>query len=110
LFPQPIASQNRELRSMGYDPGQQDAFRVNIFDLTISPGALQSIVSGIEDIARAYHKPVTELRGQIFDRIYWLNFSESLVMVLDVSSMDSYVFIEVPSDHWGFKERSARTH
>jgi hypothetical protein len=110
VVPQPIQCNNRELRNMGYDPGQQDAYRVNFFDLGITAGALQSIVSGIEDIARAYHKPVTELRGQIFDRIYWLDFSESLVMVLDVNSIDSYVFIEVPSDHWWFKERSLRTH
>jgi hypothetical protein len=110
VVPQPIAIHNRELKNMGYDLGQQDAYRVNIFDLAISPGALQSIVSGIEDIARVYHKPVTELRGQIFDRIYWLNFSERLVMVLDVNSINSYVFIEVPSDHWWFKERSFRTH
>jgi hypothetical protein len=99
-----------ELKRMGYDPGKQEAYRVNILDVGMSPGALQTIASGIEDIARAYSKPAAELRGQAFDKVFWLNFSENLVVVLDVHSIDSYVFIEVPSDHWWFKERSLRTH
>ncbi|MFP4316803.1 MAG: hypothetical protein ACLFQR_11330 [Desulfovibrionales bacterium] len=106
----PVHNHEKELRHLGYEPGLQDAFRVNILDIGMSKGALKSVVQGLDEIAEQYGKQPDDLHIQLFERIYWLQLSGNLVMVVDVDDLDSYVFIEIPREHWWFKERSFKTH
>lgn len=99
---------------------------LSVGDVTISEGARKAIDQAFDEVASRLGLTREELAAGRTSRLFWLEPSESLVVVLPLSDHLPHVpeegedagegqegaslFVQVPEGQWSIRERSGKTH
>lgn len=96
------------VKALGWAP--EKTYSISIADVWISKDVQIAIGRQLHSLCVTYDLPYCILRDRLGKELYWHEESDQLGMMIDVkdSSLES-LYLQIPNDHWGFKERT-RTH
>lgn len=99
--------QIQHVKALGWAPERTSS--VSIADVWISKDVQISIGRQLHSLCESYGLPYCMLRDSLGQELYWHEESDQLGMMLGVRDSDvEYLYLQIPSGHWGFKEK-ART-
>lgn len=100
--------QAAHVRALGWNPHQ--AYAVSITDVWISRDAQVSVGRHLQALCISYDLPYSILREQLVQHLFWHEASGRLGMMIGVrdSGVES-IYLELPDDHWGFRENERTT-
>lgn len=93
------------VRTLGWNP--EKTFSINITDVWISRDAQISIGLQLKTLCISYDLPYSILRENLVQDLYWHEESDQLGLMIRVR--DSHVesmYMQLPSSHWGFREKA----
>lgn len=73
-------------------------------DITISENAQITIGLAAKEIAAHLNIPESEIKQRLFGEMHWLEPSGRLMVILRTEDAD--MFVEIPEEHWEFKNKS----
>lgn len=96
--------QTQHVIALGWAPGK--TFSVSVTDVWINKDVQVSIGRQLHSLCEAFGLPFCQVRSRIGYELYWHAESDQLGMMIEIK--DSHIesmYLQVPSGHWGFKEK-----
>jgi len=91
--------------TLGWAPAK--TYSVSITDVWISKDVQISIGRQLHSLCASYDLPYGIVRDNLEPELFWHEESDQLGLTITVqdSNVDS-MYLQVPSGHWGFKEKN----
>lgn len=95
-------------KAMGWNPEQ--TFAVTVTDIWISRDVQISIGRQVKALCISFDLPYSMLRDRLVQNMFWHEGSGRLGIMIGVqdSNVES-IYLEIPEDHWGFREDEKTT-
>jgi len=98
-----------EAAQRALDEKLESAHRVTLGDVRFSQGAMYTIGLAVKEIAEKCGLFTGELTKRLQGHMYWLEGSESLMILFPVPEIQAEMMVEIPQGHWWFKDADERT-
>lgn len=101
----------KEFEKAGLEMGERlsGAHRVFLADVSFSRSAMTTIGMAIKDIAERCGVFPQDITRGMQGHMYWLEDSESLIVVFPVEEIGADMLVEIPEGHWWFKDVNRHT-
>lgn len=101
-------AQTEYAKAQGWNP--EKTYAVTITDVWISRDVQISIGRHIKALCISYDLPYSMLRDNLVQEIFWHEESGRLGFLIQVRDSDvESMYVEIPEDHWGFREDGGKT-
>lgn len=100
--------QANHVKALGWNPEQ--TFSVSITDVWISKDVQISIGRQLKALCISFDLPYSMLRDRLVQELYWHETTGRLGLMIAVqdSKVES-IYLQIPEDHWGFREDETAT-
>ncbi|MBU1002972.1 MAG: hypothetical protein KKE73_10665 [Proteobacteria bacterium] len=86
------------------------AHRVYLTDVFFSDNAKYTIGLAVKDIASQCGLFDHEITKHLVGDMYWLEESESLIIIFPVPAIEAEMLVEIPQGHWWFRDADCASH
>lgn len=95
-------------KAFGWNP--ERTFSISITDVWISRDVQISIGRQLHGLCISYDLPYSLLRDNLIQQLFWHEETGRLGLTIEVrdSAVES-IYLEIPQDHWGFREKESAT-
>ena len=101
--------EGREEGRLVVDVGRDSAHSVYLSEIELSNGAKKAVEEAVEQIAESLDVTAEQLSRRVYNRTFWLEPSEKLVIVFETEDREAEFVVEIPRKHWDFREVSGFT-
>lgn len=84
--------------------------RITLSQVTLTKQARISLGMAVREVAAEFGLDGRALAKSLSGEIYWRMDEDSLIFVLRSEELGADMFVQIPEDHWSFKNGNRRLH
>ena len=83
---------------------EREAHRVHLGDVELSPNARFTLGQAVKEIAAQMEISAAILLRCMQGEVWWHPAHDSLLFVVETENAEAVMYVEIPADHWRFRE------